>query len=601
MTQNWLPKFNYYKRYMLVPTVGVVETTPMDRALGRSVKLLSDKARSGLTRKQEAFSNMDVFRDLLADTFYGYYLNDPEMKDSDDLPPEYRISQLLLTWMASQPDSTMAKSMTTGSAPASIAAALFSWRAMLSDEAFEAIRRALENLQNMKRDIESKVRQEREEERRQPQSQNEQSEQEQPEPQSEDGDSDNQDDGSGESEEEEEQEQGGDGGSGDGEEEEGQGSGGGGGEGEGEQEQPPQASSGQKTSEQMQEEYERKAEKVEKAIKNMMGNPITNGAMREAAKQSLNKIEDLSAMAKSWGLELGEMSVIDVANVMDLYEMNKDFVTQLANLIGRAEIASSSALQRVRESYIGNPTKINLTQDLSKVLPFESILLSEKSPHLIRTQQVLDWATQGLLGWVVEAEGLTQGSFVAYVDGSGSMRREKIAAAKAIAFGLAKVLHEDRFEQRAYVIKTFGTREDGFIEIDETSDLSKVAEWAGLMPGGGTEFDQCFEDCLEEMKKLEERDILGSDLVFITDGQADVSDENKEAWTEFQERTGSRMMLVLIQTRGRTFMREYIEELKEMADLVVIVYPDEFSKEPEKVIDQLVDVIAMPRKEKNGL
>jgi uncharacterized protein with von Willebrand factor type A (vWA) domain len=564
-----------------------------------------NEARAGLDNRQQEFSNLKVFRDLLADTFYGYYLNDPEMKEQDDLPPEYRISQLLLSWMGQQPDSLAAKQMTTGSAPASIASSLYSWRAMLSDEAFDAIRRALEQLQQMQSEIDKRRRQEwkdASDDRNQDSMDNKQQPEEQEDdqqPQPDDQGTQEEQSGGEDGEDEDHQQQGG---AGEGEDEgEDEQEAGGGGDSEDEQEQPqPQP---QSTSEQMQQEYERKAQKVEDAINRMMNNPVTNGAMREAAKEARKKTENLAAMADAWGLEMGNMSVLDVSKIMELMDMNMDFINKLVDLIGRSEIASSSALQRVRESYIGNPTKINTTQDLSKVLPYERILLSSLAPRVLRTQQVLKWANQGLLGWVIEAEGVTQGSFVAYVDGSGSMTQgEKDIASKAIAFGLARVLHEDSFEQRAYVIKTFGTERDGFIEIDETSDLSEVAEWAGQSPHGGTEFNYCFEDCLETMKNLEERDIIGTDLVFITDGQASVSHENRKKWAQFQERTGSRMMLVLVTRSGSSeFMSTQKKELRDMADLVLDVNPQDFRSNPEKVIDQLIDVIAMPRKEDNGL
>jgi uncharacterized protein with von Willebrand factor type A (vWA) domain len=214
----------------------------------------------------------------------------------------------------------------------------------------------------------------------------------------------------------------------------------------------------------------------------------------------------------------------------------------------------------------------------------------------MRTQQVLNWANQGLLGWVTEGEGKTQGSFVAYVDGSGSMKGDRILAAKAVAFGLAKTLHEDRFEERAYVIKTFGVPNDGFIEITETSKMDEVAKWSTRYFGGGTNFNYCFSDCLEVMKSLEAREILGTDLVFITDGKASLTKSNRDKWKEHAERTGSRMIFVAITTEGLDQIRG-ARELEEIADMVLVVNPSEFISNPEKVIEQIMDVVAMERKD----
>lgn len=571
-----------WKEYVFSPITGVVHTTPMDRALGRSVKIKAEDARGELNSQQQEFSRLRVFRDLLADTFFTYYLNDPELREPADLPPEYRISQMLLRWMATQPDSLAAKSLTTSSAPGSVAAALFSWRAMLSDEAFQAIRDALQRLANMRSEIE-KQRQDEE---------GEQDQQSQPQQGGEQEQGDN-GQGSGQDEEQDEEqddEQGGgqDEEQGDDEQDDGQGDE----QDDGQQQQTrPQPSK----ADLMEKDYEQKAAQVERAVERMMNNPVTNGAMRATTKESRKKIENLDAMAKAWGLDMGSMSVLDVTAIMDLYENNRDFIDGLSQMIGRSETASRSALQRVRESYVGNPTKINLTKDLTKVLPFESILLSDMAPHVMRTQQVLNWVDQGLLGWVIEAEGEVQGSFVAYVDGSYSMEGDRIMVAKAIAFGLAKTLHEDRQEQRAYVIKTFGTENDGFIEIDERSDMNEVAKWAGEYFAGGTEFDYCFEDCLIVMEELEERDVIGADLVFITDGEAQLSDEHAEKWEELSERTGSRMLLVVVRDKARRFVRANV--IERVADLILKVDTQEFANNPEKVIDQLMNVVAIPRKD----
>ncbi|MHC4748291.1 MAG: hypothetical protein ACYTFW_00310 [Planctomycetota bacterium] len=577
MAQYMIPQFRqFYSDYMLVPDVGVVKATPMDRAMGRSMKIEKDQVRRGLDKKQKEFSNLPVFRDLFADAFFSYYLNAPEFVDPDKLPAEYRISQLLLAWMSTQPESETAKLMTTGSAPASLAAGLYSWRSMLSDEAFEALRKALEQLNQMKNRIDQQKSKE---------NQLEDARSSMPSTPPEVGQEEGQDSGQDEGQNEEPEQQ--QSGQSDGQEDE-----------QETQERPQPRPAQQKKSEEMQQEYERKAQKVEEAVKRMMGNPVTNGAMRSVVDESLKKMEDLSAMAKAWGSEISDMSVVDIAAVMNLYDMNAKFIAQLSSLIGRSETASSHALQRVRESYIGNPTKINLTQDLSRVLPMEAILLSGMSPHILRTQQVINWADQGLLGWVVEAEGETQGSFVAYVDGSGSMGGDDILVAKAIAFGLAKVLHEDRYEQRAFTIKTFGVPEDGFKEITEKSALPEIAEWASHMFGGGTDFDYCFSDSLKELKKFEERDILGSDLVFITDGIASLSDRHADEWVEFSEQTGSRLLVVMIRERDT---RRYTDRLEKIADLVLYAPTYEFTNNPEKIIEQIVDVVAMPRKENNGL
>lgn len=555
----------YFDDYIFVPDVGVVKTTPMDRALGRSIIIDDHVVLADQNPSLKIFGVLPIFRDLLGDAFFSYYLNDPEFVDRDDLLPEYRISQMLLAWMSEQPDSQSAKLLTTSSAPASVAAAMFAWRAMMSDEAFEAIRNAIRDLEEMRREInEQRAQEKAEDDYDERHSRSNESPEEEPEPEEQDG--------GGQSEQQ---------------------SG-----GQQEQEQQGSGSQPQRKSEQMQEEYENKAKSVEKSIENMMDNPIANGAMRQTARDSRDKMEKLAAVAKAWGLEIGDMGVVDMTAILALYEQNSRFIDRLSDLIGRSEVTSVSALERVRETYVGTPSKISLTQDLSKVLPFESLLLSEMSPHIIRTQQVIDWANQGLLGWIDESEGKTQGSFVAYVDGSGSMEGDRILTAKAIAFGLAKTLHDDSLEQRTYVIKTFGSEDDGFIEIDETSNMEEIARWSSMFFNGGTEFDYCFSDCLKVMETLEKREILGTDLIFMTDGESQLSKKNIKKWDEFSKRTGSRMIFVHITDKdGSSYGRQAIRDMKRMCDLYIKIKPKDFIKNSDAVINQIMDVFAVQRKD----
>jgi uncharacterized protein with von Willebrand factor type A (vWA) domain len=548
------------------PRVGVVQTTPLDRALGRFMRVKHSELFTGMEHfdgKVLDFAALPVFRDLLGDAFFAYYLAHPEAVPAENLPPEYRISQLLLHWMTEQPDAQTARTMTTGSSPASVAAAIHSWRAMLSDEAFESLRKALEQLQamadainDMKQEIEQKQRREEHKEEHQ---------------QEVDDfvDSFGADD--------------------DGDEDQSQQDGDGDANGD--------LSEDEQELDSMQQQYDQRAQEIEDAVNRMMNNPITDGAMREIAKDAHQKTEEMVVVAQTWGLDAGDLTVLDMMKIMELSDKSSDIVEKLTELVGRAEEASNSALERVRESYVGNPSKLGLTQDFSKILPTELIMLSDKAPRVLRTTKVLDWSSQGLLGWTIEGEGKSQGSFIAYVDGSVSMEGDRILAAKAIAFGIANTLRKDRQENREFVIKLFGAERNGFVPIDSKSSLEKIAEWATYALFGGTDFTYCFKDAIEEMKNLHEQEVYGIDLLFITDGQADLEEEQIEAWKKVSENTGARLMLVLIERQGWGFSKE----LEELADLVIDISTYDFMNDIEKVADQIAALTVMPRKEEETL
>jgi len=147
------------------------------------------------------------------------------------------------------------------------------------------------------------------------------------------------------------------------------------------------------------------------------------------------------------------------------------------------------------------------------------------------------------------------------------------------------------------VIKLFGSEEDGFVPIDSKSSLEKIAEWATYALFGGTDFTYCFKDAIEEMKNLHEQEVYGIDLLFITDGQADLEEEQIEAWKKLSENTGARLMLVLIERQKYRFSKE----LEELADLVIDISTYDFMNDIEKVADQIAELTVMPRKEEETL
>ena len=84
---------------------------------------------------------------------------------------------------------------------------------------------------------------------------------------------------------------------------------------------------------------------------------------------------------------------------------------------------------------------------------------------------------------------------------------------------------------------------------DETSDPKKVLDCAETLLGGGTDFERPLREvfALTATGKVDKPDI-----VFITDGECDVSDEFLETFTEFKTDTGAKLTGILLD-KGNCF------------------------------------------------
>lgn len=93
---------------------------------------------------------------------------------------------------------------------------------------------------------------------------------------------------------------------------------------------------------------------------------------------------------------------------------------------------------------------------------------------------------------------------------------------------------------------------------------SDVLELASYFPGGGTDFEYPLEKALE---LLEGREFKEADVLFVTDGEAQVGDDWLKGFLEKKKRLGFKVFSVLIDLTGR----ETTEALNKFSDKITTV------------------------------
>lgn len=288
-----------------------------------------------------------------------------------------------------------------------------------------------------------------------------------------------------------------------------------------------------------------RSEDIQKALKNLDSlseNVIGSQIMSVGAKQAGESANETEQTMTSWGIGAGDVNLTNIDEIMKIVDRNDEKMREISDLAGRFEAVAASALEKVRESYIGQVVDTKRTQDFTTIYGSElCYLMSPDVPKLIHVKYVTDFLGAGLLGVEVRSEGKEFGSLYMMVDGSGSMDGDLEVYAKAIALGLAKALNRDSLNNREYTLTTFGDgNNEGYFTVKSTEDWKAHFNWARLMQGGGTDFDSAIIKAINDIKDMPE----GTDLAFITDGQCRLSDRVIREWKEFKEETGTRLLYV---------------------------------------------------------
>ena len=146
-----------------------------------------------------------------------------------------------------------------------------------------------------------------------------------------------------------------------------------------------------------------------------------------------------------------------------------------------------------------------------------------------------------------EPEYKGNGDIIVCLDESSSTFGENNAYGMAVAMVLYEIC---RVNNANFALVHFSsTTKVDYFPKDKKVDLQKVLDCAETLLGGGTDFEKPLREvfALTASEKLEKPDI-----VFITDGKCDVSDEFLKLFDEFNSDTGAKLTGILLD-KGECF------------------------------------------------
>ncbi len=266
------------------------------------------------------------------------------------------------------------------------------------------------------------------------------------------------------------------------------------------------------------------------------------------------------------------------------FEKNPD-LRKIINFIGRREFDPPA--DRIRYSPYGKNRiqTVRFSDSINNLLPMEAAKLLNPA---LKRKFYADMLEGKLLSYQLLGKHYTgpphikpRGPMIALVDTSGSMHGTPQTLAKSAVLAMAKLMLSQQRDMK--VILFASTSQHLEIELSSRKKMSeRFLNFLLYTFGGGTDFNTALASGL---KSLKEKDFQGADLLFITDGKSEISDELVLArWEEAKKKYNAKVYSLIVGSSGAG-------GLSQISDYTYLVKM-EINREGEEGIVNLVEVKA---------
>lgn len=268
-----------------------------------------------------------------------------------------------------------------------------------------------------------------------------------------------------------------------------------------------------------------------------------NKAMEEAIKEATAT----SDMITNWGL--GQ----DPYYTRSDYQGKLEILNRLRNSSKLKAIAAMAgrlkrmALQTQREKVkrgVDAVYEVRQGNDIGRILPSEALKLQDPVYEDLFDK---DFVEGTLLQY--EYSGTVKkhkGPIIVCIDNSGSMSGQPEIFAKAVALGLLEIA---RVQKRSMYVIHFDSSSKEHLHTNSFHkksgySLEEILDMAEYFSGGGTEFEPPLD--LSRDKIEEDGDFSKADIIFLTDGEAAVTNEWLNDYLKWKKARNVKIFTVLI-------------------------------------------------------
>ncbi|MFD8498003.1 VWA domain-containing protein [Amycolatopsis sp. NPDC059657] len=295
---------------------------------------------------------------------------------------------------------------------------------------------------------------------------------------------------------------------------------------------------------------------------------VVRALVRAGMKEAVEQVQAEVAAAAAWGVEPGQLDRMSFEERDALARrLQNNRLAEFASLIGRFRQMATGERARKIEHVPGELVGITLGDDLTRLIPSE---LASLGVPALRAVFAARYAEQRLMTY--DSRGETeagQGAIIACIDCSASMAEPYVAAsgehsgevvtgeawAKACALAL---LDQARQQRRDFVGILFASATEVKVfefPANRPVSIPAVLEFAEHFFCGGTDFEAPLSAAAEVLQAgYNDASRARGDIVFITDGLAQVGEDWMRAWNETKAELEFRVFGVQIENRAYSFI-----------------------------------------------
>ena len=307
-----------------------------------------------------------------------------------------------------------------------------------------------------------------------------------------------------------------------------------------------------------------KAAQLKEDLKQIEGQ-TTNRLQAEAIKVA-QELEDATEQAESWGSTLGSGQRSPPGEKLELGKRlaGNEKLKKLARMIGRMKFHAMALRKKVFERSSEEVLEVERGDSIHRLLPHEMLtlhhpVLRKDFQRRFLDQELLQYSLRG-----VEEKG--KGPMVVCLDGSSSMAGDKEIWSKAVTLTLLEIARRQRrlfrsicFSSEQTPLQVLDMNPRGRYDVE----MKTVMDLAEYFPGGGTDFQRPLDAALECLKQTKYKK---GDIIFITDGECQVSPEWAEQFRKEKEKLGFSLFSILIDVGPSS-----LGTLKEFSDRITTI------------------------------
>lgn len=301
------------------------------------------------------------------------------------------------------------------------------------------------------------------------------------------------------------------------------------------------------------EEAQQRLKDHMKNLKKDLSTEIKKKNVGRILEKAIEKTKEVTQMIQDWGLDQDETfeyrSYEEKLEILDNLRNNPK-LREIAKLAGKMKrLALNSQHTKIKR---GTDEIYDITQggDIGRLIPSEAM----KFKHDVYKGVFKKDLTEGTL-FQYEYRGKekkAKGPIVCCIDSSGSMSGQPEIWAKAVAMALLDIA---RAQKRSFHVIHFASSWGGENNLhtntflkDDPYNLDEVVDMATYFINGGTQFEPPLNqarNCIDQ-----ESNFSKADIVFITDGEAAVTDEWTKEYKRWKKEKKISIFSILINSYG---------------------------------------------------